>query len=382
MIFGKKTVSVDYGGFESEGCLICGAKSYRFVCKNDYAVLFGAKAVPLGTGYEAVCDSCADVRTLPKQAGRDVAKQFFAEKHRTQSILKRLNVAAILIVVLLLAALPFFLTGPSATPQLLKSLVEKDGLYSILNFNGDELGIIEVQSGEKRLKMFNDISVLKGEPGADGSFYKHDYFTESFGEAGETVLERNADSPGFLKDRHGMIVRQYSYNKKTGNLGYMRGVQDLSAIKYEPGKAIYPFVFYVDGLSEPKPITFVLYILGDKRLEAMYTNEAEPTLVTLTVSEYENGRVSVKKAYYFEPGIEASPNQSGLTPDSRAQDYLDYIDAQKPEPMLSHTYKYFENSHVLTSITIDGLNSTGQMQSFTQDFEVSKNGRFYIQILH
>ncbi len=377
MIFGKKTLSSDFGVFESDSCGQCGCTSYRFVCKTDYAVLFFANTVPLGTRYETVCDSCGNTRALSKQAGRDVAKQFFAEKYRSHNILKKLRVTALLAVVLLLAALPLVLSGPVASPQLFKSFVEKDGVYSIQNFNGEELGAIEVISGEKRAALYNDISVLTGEPGADGSFLKHDYYTEVVDETGKTSMERNPDAPGFLKDRHGMIVRQYSYNLQTGSLGYLRGVEDLSAIKYEPGKAVYPFSFYIDGSSEPKSVTYVLYILDDKRLEAMFTSEKELLLTTLTVSEYENGRVMTKNAYYFET-TNAAPLR-GLSPESPAQDYIAFIDQHKPEPVISYAYTYFEESQVFTSIAIDGINSAGEMQSFKQDFVVTKNGRFYIQ---
>ncbi|MFA5675939.1 MAG: hypothetical protein WDA65_05370 [Christensenellales bacterium] len=380
MIFGKNTVSTDYGAFESDCCSQCGAKSYRLVCKNDYLVFLRANAFPIGACYETVCESCGDVRSLQKQAGRDAAKRFFAEKHRCQSMSIMLKIAAVAAFVLLLAALPLLLSEPAMDPDFFKGLVDEDGLYSIQNFDGEELCIINVQSGEKLVTLFGEKSTLVGEPGADGSFIKHDYYTESTNKTGDTVLERSTDSPGFLKDRHGMIVRQYSYNKKTGALGYMRGVEDLSAIKYEPGKAVYPFSFYIDGSFEPKPVTYVLHMLDDKRIELMFTDETTLSLVTITVSEYENGRIRAKKAYYFEPETDAV-RLSGLTPESAARDFLEYIDTQKPAPIISHAYTYYKDSHVFSSISIDGINSAGEMQNFEQHYDVTENGRFYIQTL-
>ena len=379
MIFGKQTVRHEYGVFSSETCPACGkGTTFRLSCIRQYIVVLFAKLLPISVKYETVCEECEETHTLDKDIGRSVAKKFFAESHRAVCISNVLKIAVAVAIIAAIIAVPVAIIGsaPVADPQVLKNLVSEDGIYSIQDAKGDILGIVEVTDGEKLVTFLDDSSVLVGEPGAGGQFIRHEHYKEQMDAEGETTLVRIADSPGMLKDKHGIIVRQYFYSKVGDKLGYEKGVEDLSAIAYTRDKAVYPFSYYLGGAAEPSLYTVVLFIERDKRFEATFTFEDGGTqLVTLFERDYENGRSVREIIYQFDESTIALAQQDGLSPQSRMQDIQSFLETHTPDAMIQSEFTYYKNTRVPL---VMNLSVPGAAQDYTQEVEVTQKGAYYI----
>ena len=379
MVFGKQTVRHEYGVFSSETCPTCGkGTTFRLSCIRQYIVVLFTKLLPISTKYETVCEECEETQTLDKDIGRSIAKKYFAESHRAVFMADALKIAVAVAIIAALIAVPVAIVGsaPVADPQVLKNLVSEDGVYSIQNAKGDVLGIVEVADGDKLVTFLDDTSVLVGESGAGSQFIRHEHYKEQKDADGETTLVRIAESPGMLKDKHGVIVREYFYSKVSGKLGYEKGVEDLSAIEYTPKKAVYPFSYYLGGAAEPSLYTVVLFIERDKRFEATFTFEdGTPALVTLFERDYENGRPVREIIYQFDDAAIALAQQAGLSPQSLSQDIQSFLETHKPAALVQSEFTYYKNTRVPLAMN---LSVPGSEKDFLQEFEVVQKGAYYI----
>ncbi len=388
MIFGTREVSTDLGVFSSEKCSACKSSyAYHFHKITRFIVVLFVNLIPLGSHYEAVCEGCEDSRAVDGKTGRGIAKQNFRKRHLALTVKTILKLTAALVVITAAVMLPHTIPiSPVSHPDTLKSLVSEDGLYSIQNSDGEVLAVVQIADGMNLLTYYDDASVLVKEPGADGSFIKHEYRQEATNEANPDgiFLVYIPDNPGILEDRYGTPVRIYHYDTDTDALGYSRGVEDLSAIEYKADKSVYPFKYYSSDTQEPTDYLFVLYFEGNKQLEATFipqlaTGETNQ-FVMLTVKELLNGRVASESVYNFSENTIALAKKAGLTQQSTAQDILNFVEQNKLTPNMVTDYEYYKKTKVISKITLAMQDADGNMQSVSQDFDIAvKNGYYIVQ---
>ncbi len=386
MIFGTREVSTDLGAFSSEKCSVCkGSYTYHFYKITRFFVVFFLNLIPLGSHYEAVCEGCEDAKAVDGKTGRGIARQNFKKRSRALTAKTFFKLAAVAIVIAAAVALPLTLRIPLDTrPETLKSLVSEDGLFSIQNSEGEVLGVVQIAEGMNLLTYYDDTSVLVKETGADGSFKMHEYRQEATNEAGQddVFLVRIPDNPGILEDRYGTPVRIYHYDTETDAMGYSRGVEDLSAIEYKADKAVYPFKYYSTDTQEPTDYLLVLYFAGDKQLEATFipqlaTGETNQ-FVMLTVRDLKNGRIASETIYNFDDNTITLAKQAGLTQQSSAQDILNFIDQNTFASAMVTDFEYYKNTKVISKMTLSMQDSGGNMQSVSQEFDITVKDGYYI----
>ncbi len=376
MIFGKRTARCELGAFSGQQCPACQkSHSFRLACLKRYIVAFFLNLIPFSVKYETVCENCGDTKPLNSQDARSIKKENFAGSDKRLFAADAAKVLVLLILLAVAVALPLSLARPKATPEILKNLVTEDGAYNILNDQGELLGVIEITAGEKRLSLYNEISVLTGEPGAGQGFSRHEYYQETVGSEGETILARTASSAGILKDKHGTPVREYYYLKFADTLGYARGVEDLSAISYTPSKVVYPFIDYSDASDEPEQSKVVLYFPAGKKIETAF--DGEKKLIRLLLSDYQNGRIMATTRYNVDADAIAQAQQFGLSPQSTADEVLLFIE-QHGQSYLTAVFSYYKNTKVMTSIDMRMTGVSGEEQTYAQTFDITEKDGFYI----
>lgn len=388
MIFGVKEVRNDLGEFSSDTCSACHSGSqYRFSKISRFLVVFFVSLIPLGSRYEAVCVDCADTLAVDAAAGRKIARAHFGGRHFALGLKTALKLIAAAAIVAAAVALPLTLRFPlDSRPETLKSLIPQtqDGLFSIQDRDGNVLGVVEVASGVKTLTFYNDASVRVNEPGADGSFIMHEYRQEATNDAEQDgiFLVRLPGNPGVLEDRYDIPVRVYHYDSENDTLGYSRGVADLTSIAYTAGKAVYPFQYFTSGSDAPSDYYLVLYLTGDKNLLCTFVPDRAGSVEfgSLVVDELENGRLTRESQYIFEDSIVNKAKAAGLTQQSSAQDILDFLAETAPTPDMITGYEYYQNTKVITGMSLNIPSPDGTAQSVSQQFSVTvKNGYYIIQ---
>ena len=388
MFFGKRKQETILGEFSSEKCRAC-KKSYTYQLKKatTFLVAFFINLIPLSSKYECVCSDCGAVEPVDKAAGRETARTKFPGKQAKDHILIALRIAAFCLVIAAAIVLPLKLIKVSSPdPDFLKSLVTENGNYNIENSDGDILATIEVSDSDKVMSFYDDVSVLTSEPGADGTFLLHKYYcetTESGGDTdGTTALVRYADDPGELKDRYLTTIRSYYYNESTDSTGYNMGIEDLTAIEYTPDKVTYPLTYYVSA-SQTENYLQVLYLKESMKLNATLMpsesgGEADQ-LVSVSIDELESGRTSTQTIYYFDDDTISLAGSSGLSADSTMDEILAFIDENALSPTIISDFSYYNDTGVVTQITMSHPDSDGTMQTITQDFEITEKSGYYLQ---
>jgi len=82
--------------------------------------------------------------------------------------------------------------------------------------------------------------------------------------------------------------------------------------------------------------------------------------------------------YNFSDNTIEAAAQAGLTPDSEAQDYVDFIDANAVEAISTYHYEFYGNSGVILSETDTLPDENGDMQTQTINYAVTVNRGYYI----
>lgn len=388
MIFGIKEVRNDLGEFSSDKCSACkSSELYHFYKITRFLVVFFINLVPLGSRFEAVCCGCEDTLAVDNRSGRATARKNFNKRRIAIAAKTALKLAAAAVIVAAAVTLPLTIRIPLDTrPETLKNLITEteDGLYGIQDRDGNVLGIVQIEEGERTLTYYDDVSVLVKEPGADGSFKMHESRQEATNDAeqDDIFLVRIPDNPGVLEDRYGIPVRVYHYDSENDTLGYARGIDDLSTITYSADKVIYPFKYYSSSAEEPTSYVMVLYFAGDKQLLTTFIPELSTgetnQFVSLTVDEMKDSRIQTETQYVFDTDAINMAKQAGLTDQSSAQDILNFIDQDSADPLLITNYEYFENTKVVTNTTLTMPDSNGDMQSVSQVFNVTARNGYYI----
>lgn len=386
MIFGKREKKIEIGNFTGEKCNECkDSNTYKFVMIPRYLVVFFMNLLPIGSRYEYVCEKCGAAVASEAKAGSESLEKNFRRKKFRIGLFSFLKIFAIVAVIAAAVILPLTLSnnyGPS--PQFIKSLVSKDGTYNITDKKGNNFATVKVSGSEKALTFLDRVSQLVGEPGADGTFYIHQYYQEANDSKGKTALIHPADDSGILSDRYDVPIRYYYYNTSTDTLGYAIGVKDLSAIKYTANKAVYPFSYYTSG-SDPQKYSIILFVTDKQRLIATFFpptsgDKTENQLASLEIQDYDlSGRIAKDTVYYFDDKLMSLAKSSGISESSSSGDLLNFITQNKPDPYATSEDKYYMNTKVISSQTFSMPDSSGKMQTYTQNYDVTEKNGYYIQ---
>ncbi len=388
MIFGIKEVRNDLGEFSSDKCSACkSSETYHFYKITRFLVVLFVNLIPLGSRYEAVCAGCQDTLAVDNHTGGTLARKNFNKRRLGIAAKTALKLIAAAAVIAAAVVLPLTVRFPlDAQPETLKNLITEteDGFYGIQDRSGFVLGIVEVAGGEKTLTYYDDVSVLVKEPGADGSFKKHEYRQEATNDAQQdgVYLVRMPDKPGILEDRYGIPVRVYHYDSEKDALGYSMGVSDLTAITYTADKVTYPFHYYSNDSSAPTEYVWVLYLAGDKQLTAVFIPELSTgetnVFAALSIKELSGGRVQKETQYNFDDAAITKAGEAGLSHTSSLKDIQSFLDQNTPLPASVTEYQYYGDTKVVSGITYSMPDANGDMQSVTQPFSVTVRDGYYI----
>lgn len=384
MIFGKREKNIEIGSFSSEQCKECkDSYTYKLLMITRYFVVFFINLIPLGTRYEYVCDGCGFKETAETNAGREALKEEFKRKKFRAELFNFLKLLAFAAVIAAAVILPLTLIkNYGADPEFYKNLVSADGQYCISDKSGDILATVSVSGDVKTLTFLDKVSQLVDEPGADGTFYIHQYYQEATDSKGKSIIVRSNSDPGVLMDRYNIPVRDYFYDSSNDTLGYAFGVNDLSKIQYSSGKAVYPFTYYESDNSKENYVT-VLFIEDGKRLNATFisseTGGAADEFASLEVQEYTGGKVTKDTLYYFGDDTLSLAKSSGLSQNSSSDDLLNFIQKNNVDPYRITEYGYYKDTKVLSSQALSMADENGAMQKVTQNYDVTEKDGYYIQ---
>ena len=381
MIFGKREKQIDMGTFASSKCSTCKKSyQYRFVKTTTYLVVFFVNLIPIRSEYEIVCDTCGACESTDSNAAKLIVRKEFAQRNFFLNLQTTLKIAFIAVVLAAAVIIPLSIKKP-VDLQAYKDLVETDGIYSILNEDGSILASVDVENGKKTLSFYDAVSVLIGEPGADGTFYKHEYYQEVDDGSDTITLERIADEPGVLKDRYQSVIREYHYDAANDALGYATGIQNLSDIEYTPGKASYPYIYYLTD-TDIGYYTTVIYIEDTARVRATFiptiSGEEPDQLISAEIETLDNGRTTTQSIYYLDDNNIALAADSGILPTSSADDMISFVEDNGLSATLVTEYTYYQDTKVVTAIDLSGQTDGGTMETMTQQFNVTEKDGYYI----
>ncbi len=385
MIFGAKDVRQELGRFSGDNCETCTeGYIYRLVRVTRFLVVFFISLIPLGSRYEAVCDSCEAVKEMDKIEGRHIEKTEFRKRSAALNTVTALKLCALALVLAAAVALPLTLTRPATPgPQALKNMITEDGTYTIQGADGRVLGIVHQADGKKTLTFYEISSPLSGTSAGKHSYIKRDYYTESAdGKLTKdgVKLTRKMDNPGLLEDWYGTAVRMYAYDASTASLSMARGVDKLSSIQYEDTRVIYP-LSYTASDGSTQVFTTVLYLEPDAHIEATFVPSGDDLdlLAMVTVKRMENGRTTTETAYRLGTDSITAAIQQQIGSNSTAGEIMAFVESAGLTPVTELRYHYYDSTKVYTSVELTAADETGTMQTETQNFEITRKGRYYIQ---
>lgn len=382
MFFGTKEKKVKLGTFTSEQCTSCGeAETYSFFRITKFFVAFFINLIPLGTRYECECEQCGTDIEVDKQAGQEIAKTRFKMQNSEQNALIFLKLLAVAVFIAAAVILPMVLIKPAPTPELLTSLVDDEaGIYTVMNEDGVILASVQVADNEKNLVHYNELSRLTGEPGAQHGFTMHKNYEQAESTEEGIELEIAYDNAGVLEDKYGVPVRAYHYDLANESYGYSYGIEDLSSIEYSNGKAVYTFKGYKKD-NEIVNSTSVMHIEDDRRITATFeptdTDASQLRLTNIIIAEYENGR-SVNEVLYQANSSSDIVFVGAITPESSAQEIVQFLEQNELKPAYSISYEYFGNTKVYTKIITSVPDQMGTLQPTEKRFDVIEKDGFYI----
>jgi hypothetical protein len=297
MIFGTRKVQSALGKFTSDKCTACKKSSeYVFFRITKYFVVFFVNLIPIGTSYECECINCDDQLSIDKKAGRKLAKQKFNIENSNQNFVIFFKLFIAMLVIAAAIVLPLIFVNPPTSPQVLKDLVEEDGVYNIFNRDAERIGIVSVNDGVKQLTFYNDISNYKSAQGETYTLHKR--YEEILTEQG-SYMSPIADDFSSLYDRNSIIVQRYYYDIANNSYGYNVGVFDLSTIEYSENKSIYPVTVYA---SKDDIASFKLILFKDDEREIyarfIISEEGDHEFYDVRVVEKSNG-LDIKETLYI-----------------------------------------------------------------------------------
>ena len=383
MVFGIREKKTELGRFTSDQCEAC-KKGIEFRMEKTvrYLVLFGVDLVPLRVRYESVCKRCGRGERIKNRMARGLARKHFMGAQAKQQFFMVLRLLIAAAVVAAAVILPLSIKIPvSRDTEVLKSLVSADGDYAVKDGDGAMLAIVHAEDGVKTLLWYDKVSVLTDTGSKGGKFYLHETWQEAADGAGNAILIRNIDDPGWLVDQYSSVVRRYSYDEEAGELSFYQGVEDLSAIEYTSGKVTYPNIRFDDEGEKQEYVT-VLYILSNAWLRAQFIASASggsmDRLVAVFIDTVSGGRVTDQQYYYFDDDAISLAQQAGLTQDSEAQAFADFISGNGLSAAITCHYEFFGNTGVTESETQTMPDENGDMQTTTVQYDITVRDGYYI----
>ncbi len=378
-IFENKTA---LGEFTSDKC-VYRKKSIAFRLEKTvkYIYLFSIPLLPLHLRYFSVCENCGEAAPVAGRIARGLAREHFWGAQFKQRFFMALRLILAVAVIAAAAILPFSIRIPvSRDTEKLKSLVSADGNYAVQNADGEVLALINVAGGINTLLWYDKVSVLENTGSEGGTFYLHEYYKEAADSAGNTILIRDIDDPGQLTDQYNSIVRLYYYDEENDALGFYQGVEDFSAIQYAPDKVIYPQIRFDDEGEKQQYVT-VLYIQDDAQVRAQFMAAAGgdfTRLVAVSIDTISSGRVTDQQYYYLSGDTIALAEQTGLTQESDARAYFDFIADNALEATITCHYEHFGNTSVVASETQTIPDANGDMQTQTTEYDITAVDGYYV----
>jgi hypothetical protein len=383
MVFGIRERKTTLGVFTSDRCGACKKSiEYRMEKTVRYLVVFGVNLLPLRVRYESVCKRCGEREPVKSRAARGLAYQHFFGAQAKQQLFMALRLLIAAAVIAALAILPLTIKMPvSRDREALKALAGADGDYAVMDREGELLAIVHAESGANTLVWCDQVSLLTGTGSKGGRFYLHEAFQEASDSAGNTILIRSIDDPGWLVDQYDSIVRLYSYNEEKDALSFYQGVEDLSAIEYTTRRVTYPYISFDDEGQKQQYVT-VLHLLRDARLRAQFmpsaSGEAMDRLVAVFIDTLDAGRVTDQQYYYFDDEAISLARQAGLTQGSDAQAFADFIRINGLSATITCHYEFFGNTGVIASETQMMPDANGDMQTTAAQYDITEKDGYYI----
>lgn len=382
MIFGIREKKTSLGKFTSDKCSACKKSiEYRMEKTVQYFVVLGINLVPLHMCYESVCDKCGIAKAVKGRTARGLARKHFAGRQLKQQFFMGLRLVLAAAVIAAAVVLPLTIKIPlDRDPEVLKALVSADGNYAIHDSSGEVLAVVNVTDGVKTLTWYDKVSVLSNTGSKGGTFYLHETYQEAADSQGNTILTRFMDDPGRLLDQYKSVVRVYFYNQDMDALGFYKGVEDLSTIHYTARKVTYPSIYY---LSEDQKEGYlqVLYLMSNAqvRIELVQSEEGVyDQVVSVYIDTIEGGVITDQVTYYFDDDIIALAQQEGLTADSQAQDFVDFIIKNGVSAVQTYHYEHYRNTGVVVSEQSTLPDEDGVMQTYTVLYDVTAKDGYYI----
>jgi|AGTN01.1.fsa_nt_gi hypothetical protein len=383
MKYGVHEKRTDLGKFTSDKCRACKKGiQYRMEKSVKYFTLFSIPLVPLRVRYESVCDRCGAGEPVKNYKARSLSRRYFRRAQLSQQFLMVLRLALAAAVIAAAVILPLTVRiHVNADPETLKALVTEEGDYGIKDGDDNLLATVHVENGVKTLTWYDKVSVLTNTGSRGGTFYLHEYFKEAADSAGNTILIRDADDPGRLMDQYDSIVRLYSYDEENGTRRFYQGVEDLSSIRYTPDKVTY-LNFNYDEQGVKQQYVTVLYILSNAQVSAQFMEAADGSgfsrLVAVGVDSYSRGRVTDQRYYYFADDTITLAAQAGLTQESGAQAFSDFIRENKLSPLIAYQFEYYGNTRVVASETGTLPDANGDMRTQTTQYQITAVDGYYV----
>ena len=382
MIFGIREKKTSLGNFTSEKCSACKKNiEYRLEKTVKYLVVLGINLVPLHSSYESVCDKCGVTEAVKGRAARGLARKHFAGRQFAQQFFMVLRLVLAAAVIAAAVVLPLSIKIPlSREPEVIKALVSADGNYAIHDSSGEVLAVVNVTDGIKTLTWYDKVSELSNTGSKGGTFYLHETYQEAADSQGNTILTRFMDDPGRLLDQYKSVVRVYLYNEDTDALAFYKGVGDLSTIEYTPRKVTYPSIYYL-AEDQQEEYLQVLYLMSNAQVRVEFVQSAQDVYdqtVSVYIDTIEGGRTTDQMTYYFDDDIIALAQQAGLSPDSQAQDFVDFIVKNGVSAIQTYHYEYYRNTGVIVYEESSLPDEDGVMQTYTAQYDVTVNNGYYI----
>ena len=383
MLFGIREKKTTLGRFTSDTCEECKkGREFRMEKTTKYLVVFAVNFIPLRVNYESVCEGCDAAKAVSGSTARSLARKHFRRTQAKQQFFMALRLLIAAVVIAAAVVLPLTIRVPlSRDPDALKALVSEDGSYLIKDRDGELLAMIQVEGGVKTLVWYDKVRTLQNTGSKGGRFYLHENYQEATNGSGETVLVRDMDDPGRLLDQYNTVVRVYYYDAASDTMGFYNGVEDLSQIEYTPGKATYPSVYYLSA-DEKQQYVMVLYLKGSTQVRAQFTLSTEggafDALIAVDIDTLSGGRVTDQAYYYFDSDMMALATQEGLSPDSSAQEIMDFIAVNSVSAAQAYHYEFYRGTGVAVSEQSSLPDASGSMQTQITNYDVTQINGYYI----
>lgn len=377
MIFGVKENKAALGQFTSENCASCkNSSKYIFYRITKFIVIFFIKLIPISNRYESECLECEDIIKIDKKAGKKLAKQKFGVENSNQNFLIFVKLFFVAIVVAAAVVLPMILITPPLSPNMVKTLVDEPGSYTIVDKDDRTLAVVQVVDDQKKLTFYNDISDYKT---PDGKMFElHKYYEEKQTEDG-TQMAAKVDNIGTLIDDNRVNVQRYYYDIANGTYGFAIGVTDLSSIEYTNKKTVYP-LSYVISANQTMTSTLVIFNESDWEIDARFeiTEDGTEKLIDIQFMEKQDGRV-VSETSYLPQAKDGSVIYLGsLSSASSGQEYYDFIMNTDLQISYKENYTYFENTNIIMNSTTTTTDENGNTNVSEEKYDIVKKSGYYI----